>query len=43
MMPSAIAQKMPEYWIDDDEDEGKNLFEDELFKSLLARKGLTCK
>ena len=43
MMPSAIAQKMPDYWIDDDEDEGKNMFESELFKNQLARKGLNCK
>jgi DNA-binding response OmpR family regulator len=42
-MPSAIAQKMPEYWRDDDEDEGKNMFEDELFKSQLARKSLNYK
>jgi DNA-binding response OmpR family regulator len=43
MMPSAIAQKMPEYWVDDDEEEGKNLFESELFKNQLAMKGLNYK
>jgi DNA-binding response OmpR family regulator len=43
MMPSAISQKMPQYWIDDDDEEGKNLFENELFKSQLTRKGLNYK
>jgi DNA-binding response OmpR family regulator len=43
IMPSAISQRMPEYWKDDDDEEGKNLFENELFKSQLARKGLDYK
>ena len=30
LMPSAIAEKMPEFWINDDEEEGKNNFEEEL-------------
>lgn len=43
MMPLAISQKMPQYWIDDYEEEGKNLFEYELFQGQLARKGLSYK
>jgi CheY-like chemotaxis protein len=43
MMPSSIAQMMPQYWINDDEDEGKNQFEEELFKAHLLRKGLNYK
>jgi hypothetical protein len=39
LMPSAIAAILPELWVDDDEDEGKNNFEEELFKYQLARKG----
>ena len=40
MMPSLIAEKMPEFWINDDEEEGKNNFEEEFFKNQLLRKGL---
>jgi DNA-binding response OmpR family regulator len=43
LMPSVIAEKMPEYWINDDEDEGKNNFEEELFRNQLKRKGLDWK
>jgi CheY-like chemotaxis protein len=43
MMPSMIAERMPELWINDDEVEGKNNFEEELFKSQLSRKGLNYK
>lgn len=43
MMPSAIAEKMPEYWINDDEEEGKNNFEEELFRNQLSRKRLDLK
>jgi DNA-binding response OmpR family regulator len=43
LMPSAIAEKMPQFWINDDEEEGKNNFESELFKSQLVRKGLNYK
>ena len=32
LMPSAIAELMPELWINDDEEEGKNNSEEELFK-----------
>jgi DNA-binding response OmpR family regulator len=43
LMPSAIAESMPKYWINDDEEEGKNLFEEELFRNLLERKRLNYK
>ncbi len=43
LMPAVIAEKMPEFWINDDEDEGKNQFEEELFKNQLMRKGLNLK
>jgi len=43
LMPSEIAEKMPQYWINDDEEEGKNNFEEELFRGHLARKGLKYK
>jgi DNA-binding response OmpR family regulator len=40
LMPSQIADSMPQFWINDDEDEGKNNFEEELFRSLLKRNRL---
>jgi CheY-like chemotaxis protein len=43
MMPSLIAEKMPEYWINDDDEAGKNQFEEEFFKNQLLRKGLDYK
>jgi len=39
LMPSAIAAILPELWVEDDEEEGKNNFEEELFRYQLARKG----
>lgn len=43
LMPSAIAEIMPGLWIHEEEEEGKNNFEEELFKNQLARKGLKYK
>lgn len=43
LMPSAIAELMPQLWINDDEEDGKNNSEEELFKNQLARKGLKLK
>jgi CheY-like chemotaxis protein len=43
LMPSVIAETTPELWINDDEEEGKNNFEEELFKNQLNRKGLKYK
>jgi DNA-binding response OmpR family regulator len=42
-MPSTIAEKLPELWINDDEETGKNKFEEELFSDQLKRKGLKFK
>jgi CheY-like chemotaxis protein len=43
LMPSQIADMMPQYWINDDDEAGKNNFEEELFRNHLARKGLKYK
>jgi CheY-like chemotaxis protein len=43
LMPSAIADMMPGLWVNDDEEEGKNNSEEELFKNLLQRKNLKYK
>ena len=43
VMPSVIAESMPRYWVNDDDDEGKNNFEEGLFKNQLTRKGLSYK
>jgi DNA-binding response OmpR family regulator len=43
LMPSEIASLLPQYWVSDDEEEGKNNFEDELFRNQLERKGLKFK
>jgi DNA-binding response OmpR family regulator len=39
LMPSEISETLPKLWINDDEEEGKNLFEEELFSRLLLRTG----
>jgi hypothetical protein len=43
LMPSAIAELLPDLWINDDEETGKNNSEEELFKDQLRRKGLKYK
>jgi DNA-binding response OmpR family regulator len=43
MMPLAISEKMPEFWISDDEEEGKNNFEEEFLKRHISKKGLNIK
>ncbi len=43
MMPSEIAETMPSLWVSEEEEEGKNNFEEELFKNQLSRKGLKYK
>jgi CheY-like chemotaxis protein len=43
LMPSKIAETLPEFWIGEEENEGKNNFEEELFRNQLARKGLKYK
>jgi DNA-binding response OmpR family regulator len=39
LMPSAISETLPKLWINDDEEEGKNNHEEELFSRLLIRTG----
>jgi CheY-like chemotaxis protein len=43
LMPAQIAETMPGLWINDDEEEGKNNFEEALFTNQLKRKGLKYK
>jgi CheY-like chemotaxis protein len=43
LMPSRIAETLPELWINEDEEEGKNNFEEALFSDQLKRKGLKYK
>jgi CheY-like chemotaxis protein len=43
LMPSVISEMFPKLWINDDEEDGKNNFEEELFASQLKRKGLNYK
>jgi CheY-like chemotaxis protein len=43
LMPAQIALTMPDFWVNDDEEEGKNNFEENLFNSQLKRKGLKYK
>ena len=40
LMPAAISESMPEFWIKDHEDEGKNLFEDKLLARQIQRSGI---
>lgn len=42
-MPLDIMNQHPEYWVFDDEDEGKNLFEKELLEKQLIRHSLNIK
>ncbi|MCS7086231.1 MAG: PglZ domain-containing protein, partial [Bacteroidia bacterium] len=41
MFPSEIAEKFPKYWLNDEDEGGKNLYESELLKELLARKRIS--
>ncbi len=43
LMPLTITETMPEFWVAEDEEEGKNIFEEEFLKRLIARKGLKIK
>ncbi len=43
LMPAAIDELMPEYWINDNEDEGKNLHEESLLRKHIQRSGVNCK
>ncbi len=37
LMPRDIDDILPDYWVNDDEDEGKNLYEEELLRKQIAR------
>ncbi len=43
LMPSTIAETLPQFWVNEEEEEGKNNFEEELFRNQLKRKGLKYK
>ena len=43
LMPLTISETMPEFWIPDDDDEGKNNFEEEFLTRQIAHKGLKIK
>jgi CheY-like chemotaxis protein len=43
MMPLSISETMPQFWVPDDEEEGKNNFEEELLKRYLERRRLNIK
>lgn len=43
VMPNRIAENNPSLWVNDDEEEGKNNFEEELFRIQLKNKGLRYK
>lgn len=43
MMPSDIAGRYPELWLNDDDEGGKNQYEEELFQSLMQRNGIKSK
>ena len=43
MMPMEIEKEMPRLWIRDDEEEGKNRFEEDLLKENLRRNRIDCR
>jgi CheY-like chemotaxis protein len=43
LMPLTISESMPDLWIPDDEEVGKNNFEEEFLKRQMARKGINIK
>ncbi|MGE5406571.1 MAG: PglZ domain-containing protein [Methanosarcina sp.] len=43
LMPNKIAETMPQLWVNDDEEEGKNNFEEQLFGNQLRHKSLRYK
>lgn len=43
LMPAAISEAMPEYWISDNEDEGKNIHEEKLIERQLQRAWVNCR
>lgn len=43
MMPLTISEKLPQFWVNEDEEEGKNNFEEQLFRNQLERKRMNLK
>jgi len=43
LMPSQIAAQMPQYWVEDDDEAGKNNHEEDLFRNQLSKRGLNLK
>jgi len=43
LMPSAIKEQLPGFWTDEESEDGKNRFEEELFANHLARKAMKIK
>lgn len=43
LMPSEIEARMPDYWVNDDEEEGKNQYEKELLGEQLKRIAPSCR
>lgn len=41
--PAQIKKLYPQYWLDEDDDEGKNLYEEDLIRSLFERYRRTCR
>ena len=41
MMPSEMAKRQPDLWVDDNDDEGKNLHEEEFLRNQLDKSGLS--
>lgn len=43
LMPASIQKLYPDYWVNDDDDENKNQYEEELLKNQLQRNGIKTK
>lgn len=43
LLPSQIAAHLPDFWIDDNEEEGKNNFEEQLFATQIKKRGMNLK
>jgi CheY-like chemotaxis protein len=42
LMPGDIESRMPQYWVSDEEEEGKNMYESELLADQLKRHSIDC-
>lgn len=43
VMPSEIARRYPQFWVNDDSSEGKNMYEADLLRLNLERSGINCR